>query len=66
MLGHRRRAYFHLGDLAGVTVMTNLADALKYNPFHGDFGDPSDREFDDKIVLVRKDAHGSAFRREAR
>jgi hypothetical protein len=34
--------------------MTNLADALKYNPFQGDFGDLGDREFVDKIVRFRK------------
>jgi hypothetical protein len=29
-------------------------DCLNYNPFEGDFGDPGDREFLDKIAVARK------------
>jgi hypothetical protein len=34
--------------------MTDLALALDYNPFDGDFGDVGDRELRDKIVKFRK------------
>jgi hypothetical protein len=34
--------------------MTDLARALEYNPFDGDFGDQGDREFRDGIVKFRK------------
>lgn len=34
--------------------MIDLADALKYNPFDGDFGTVGDRCFSDKLVRFRK------------
>ena len=34
--------------------MTDLADALKYNPFQGDFGEVNDAGFGDSIVTFRK------------
>jgi hypothetical protein len=34
--------------------MAALSEALKYNPFDGDFGDVGDRELRDKIVRFRK------------
>lgn len=34
--------------------MAALTEALKYNPFDGDFGEPGDRELRDKIVKFRK------------
>jgi len=34
--------------------MTSLSEALKYNPFEGDFGDQGDREMSDKLVKFRK------------
>jgi hypothetical protein len=36
--------------------MVDLAEALKYNPFEGDFGDQGDRELSDKLVKFRKSA----------
>lgn len=32
---------------------TSLAEACRYNPFDGDFGDPGDRTMRDKIVRFR-------------
>lgn len=32
----------------------DLTEALKYNPFDGDFGDQGDRELRDKLVKFRK------------
>jgi hypothetical protein len=31
----------------------SIADACRFNPFEGDFGDPGDRELRDKIVTFR-------------
>lgn len=35
-------------------AVIDLAEALKYNPFDGDFGDVGDRTLHDKIVCFRK------------
>jgi hypothetical protein len=44
-------------------------DVLAYNPFEGDFGDPSDVTFKDRLILARKQytcqhCRGTIFQRE--
>ena len=39
--------------------MVDLKQALRWNPFDGDFGSTRDRKFKDKIVKFRKERHCS-------